>query len=105
MMEFDIAKTLQDVSGQVMSEMGEVGSTFAGELGKAFADKEQSLIELSTAYLQGELDESELKQELEREQKVIEAQLITLEIAAKAAIQKAVNGVMNGLTATLKSAL
>ncbi|WP_155730960.1 hypothetical protein [Pseudoalteromonas luteoviolacea] len=105
MMEFDIAKTLQDVSGQVMSEMGEIGSTFAGELGKAFADKEQSLIELSTAYLQGELDESELKQELEREQKVIEAQLITLEIAAKAAIQKAVNGVMNGLTATLKSAL
>ncbi|KZN53553.1 hypothetical protein N474_21065 [Pseudoalteromonas luteoviolacea CPMOR-2] len=104
-MEFDIAKTLQDVSGQVMSEMGEIGSTFAGELGKAFADKEQSLIELSTAYLQGELDESELKQELEREQKVIEAQLITLEIAAKAAIQKAVNGVMNGLTATLKSAL
>ncbi|KZN38770.1 hypothetical protein N475_15340 [Pseudoalteromonas luteoviolacea DSM 6061] len=104
-MEFDIAKTLQNVSGQVMSEMGEVGNTFAGELGKAFADKEQSLTELSTAYLQGELNEDELKQELEREQKVIEAQLITLEIAAKAAIQKAVNGVMNGLTATLKSAL
>ena len=104
-MEFDIAKTLQDVSGQVMSDMGEAGSSFAGELGKAFAEKEQSLAELSNAYLQGELDEDDLKFELAREQKVIEAQLITLEIAAKAAIQKAVNSVMEGLTSTLKGAL
>ncbi|KZN46979.1 hypothetical protein [Pseudoalteromonas luteoviolacea] len=104
-MEFDIAKTLQDVSGQVMGELGEVGSAFAGELGKAFAEKQQSIAELSSAFLSGEIDEAELKQELAREQKVIEAQLITLEIAATAAIQKAVNGVVDGLVSTLKGAL
>ncbi|MBQ4813113.1 hypothetical protein J8M20_17255 [Pseudoalteromonas luteoviolacea] len=105
MMEFDVAKTLQDISGQVVGELGDAGSAFAGELGKAFAEKQQSLAELSDAYLSGELDETELKQELAREQKVIEAQLFTLEIAAKAAIQKAVNGVMDGFVSTLKGAL
>ncbi|MBQ4852875.1 hypothetical protein [Pseudoalteromonas sp. MMG012] len=53
--------------------------------------------------LDGELTEEELEVELERERKILEVELITLEIMCKATIQKAINAAFTHLSAAIRA--
>ena len=55
--------------------------------------------------LSGEISEDEFNEEVEREKKVIEAGLLTLEIMTKAMAQKAVNFAINVFVKAVKLAI
>lgn len=67
--------------------------------------RQKSMEELQEALASGDIDEEELKEELEREKLVIETEMITQQIAAKAAIQKAINEAMDVFYKAVKTAL
>ncbi|ADZ91879.1 hypothetical protein [Marinomonas mediterranea] len=60
--------------------------------------REASMNELIAARESGELSLSEFENELERERKVIEAEMLSQQIATKSVIQNAVNKVFHTLT-------
>ncbi|MBQ4839333.1 MULTISPECIES: hypothetical protein [Pseudoalteromonas] len=104
-MGLNIASTLQNAVSQATGELGESGGAIADGLAKIVAQKQESLTQLSNALLQGEISETEFAEEIKRESLVIEAELVSIEIAGKAAIQKAVNGFVNTLVGTITKAV
>ncbi len=68
-------------------------------------NEREALEELAQARLSGEISEDEFNEEVEREKKVIEAGLLTLEIMTKAMAQKAVNFAINVFVKAVKLAI
>jgi hypothetical protein len=77
-------------------------STYA----KTVMEKEKiSLQELAQARLDGEISEQEFNDEVEREKKVLQAELLTLKIMGKAMAQKAINAAMGVFINAIKVAI
>jgi len=68
------------------------------------AEKE-SLRELGEARLKNEIDDTVFNRELEREKKVVEAELLTIQIMTKALAQKAVNEALDIFVKAVKAAV
>jgi len=65
-------------------------------LSKEILDTErESLRELGDARLRNEIDDAVFNREIEREKKVVEAELLTIKIMTKASSQKAVNAAID----------
>ena len=58
-------------------------------------NEKDSLKELAEARKEGEISDAEFDRELKREKKVVEAELLTVQIITKAAAQKAVNAAID----------
>jgi hypothetical protein len=104
-MSFDINTVLGDmvdsVKGIVADDAGKIG----GYAKTIMENEKESLEELAKARLFGEISEDELKEEIEREKMVVEAELLTLEIMTKATAQRAVNAAMEIFVKAIKVAL
>ena len=81
--------------------MGDETGTAGQSVIRVLQNNKDSLAELIEARASGDIDQDEFESELAREKLVMEAELITLEILARSAVQKAMNAAMD----TLKSAL
>lgn len=81
-------KTLSESTQQVLLE---------DALSSAVKHYEIDLNELLKAFQAGQLTREELDLELERERKLIEVEMLTWQIAAKAEIQKAVRAFLEAL--------
>lgn len=100
-MSLDISSLFSDMAQSAARELkGEV-SDASQEFLKVLQINRASISELVEARASGDLDQQEFESELAREKMVMEAELITLDIMAKSAVQKAMNAAMD----TLKSAL
>jgi hypothetical protein len=86
-----------------MLEQG--GGEFSGALMKIIGQQDNPIFVLTQALKDGELTAEEFKDEIEREKKVLEAQLITLEIIAVSEVQKALNSALSALTSAATAGL
>jgi hypothetical protein len=64
-----------------------------------------SLSELVTARAMGDIDDEEFESEIEREKQLLEVELLTLQIIAKASVQKAINAAMDVLKDSIRLAI
>jgi hypothetical protein len=104
-MSFDIGAVLGDMADAVRNAVSD-DSGKVGEYAKRVMENErEALEELAQAGLSGEISEDEFNEEVEREKKVIEAGLLTLEIMTKAMAQKAVNSAIDVFVKAVKLAI
>ena len=88
-------------NSEVADSVGDI-RTFAKEV---FKRKEESLKELALARAANEIDDEIFNMEIEREKKVVEAELLTMQIMTKASAQKAVNAALDIFAASVRAAL
>lgn len=104
-MSFDIEAVLKDmvsaIDDAVKDELGDIKS-YASAI---VENEKNALEELGLARIAGEIDDETYKRELEREKKVIETELLTIEIMKDAAAQKAVNAAINTFTSAIAMAM
>jgi hypothetical protein len=67
--------------------------------------EKESLKELGEAKLRGDIDQAVFDREIEREKKVVEAELLTIKIMTKALAQKAVNAAIEVFVKAVKAAI
>ncbi len=68
-------------------------------------DEKDALQDIADARLRGEINDDELKSQLDDEQKTLEAALLVCQIKAKAMVQKAVNAAAKVFTGAVGAAL
>ncbi len=91
----------KDMLDTALNVVGDEAQQMSGPLQRALNAQKASIQALAEAKLNGEISESEFIAELEREKAILEVELITLEIIAKATVQKAINAAMSCLTSAL----
>jgi hypothetical protein len=104
-MSFDIEAVAKDMAAamkkNLMEDLGNME-----DYGKQILENEKESLELiSQERLAGRWSEEKFNQELEREKKVLETELLTITIMTKAAAQKAINAAMAVFTNAINSAL
>jgi len=104
-MGFDINTVLNDMAKAIKDEV----KVNIGDI-KEYADKileneKESLEELGQARVSGEIDDETFEREVEREKKVVEAELLTIRIMTKALAQKAVNAAIDVFVKAVKLAI
>ncbi len=100
-MSINISSLFNDMAQSAANVLGDEAGAASQSIMQVLQNNKDSMAELIEARANGDLDQDEFESELEREKLVMEAELITLEIMAKSAVQKAMNAAMD----TLKSAL
>jgi hypothetical protein len=94
-MSFDIEGTIEDmvsaVSGVISGEWPEVKDCVK----QALEDEKEALEEIAKARINGEIDDEDMKSQLEDEKVALEAALLACQVKAKAAAQKAVNAAVD----------
>lgn len=103
-MSIDFNSVFDDMVKSAGNAVEEGKEQFSEEMKKALLSNQVAIEELSQALMNGDIDQSEFEQELEREKQVLEAQLLGLEIQTKSQIQKAINAAMQVLTSAVTSA-
>lgn len=99
--------------GNLFKEMATTaGATLQDESGNISADilsvldkNKESIAELVVARSNGDINEEDFNIELQREKAILEAEMISLEIVSKSAVQKALNAAMDTLTNAVKMAI
>ena len=104
-MSFDIEAVLKDMvtamKKEIVDDLGDIE-----EYGKEILENEKESLELiGQERLAGRWSEEKFDDELEREKKVMEAELLTIQIMTKAAAQKAINAAIEVFVNTVKAAL
>lgn len=104
-MSFDIGAVLGDMADAVINVVSDDSGKVDEYAKRIMENEREALEELAQARLSGEISEDEFNEEVEREKKVIEAGLLTLEIMTKAMAQKAVNFAINVFVKAVKLAI
>jgi len=71
-------------------------------LKQIFENEKEALKVLAEARLTGEISDKEFQNEIKREKKVLEAEILTISIMTKAVAQKAINAAMKVLMDAVK---
>lgn len=97
-----ISSLFNDVATSAADTLEQGGGEFSAALLKIIGQQDNPIYVLTQALKEGELSQQEFEGELERERKVLEAQLVTLEIIALSEVQKALNAALSSLTSAVK---
>jgi hypothetical protein len=105
MMSFDIEVVLKDMATamkkEIVDDLGDIE-----EYGKEILENEKESLELiGQERLAGRWSEEKFNQEIEREKKVMETELLAIQIMTKAAAQKAINAGIGVFVSAVKAAL
>jgi hypothetical protein len=104
-MSFNIETVLKDMGvaakKTLEKDLGEI-EDFSKEI---LEEEEESLELIAKERVAGRWSEEKFNRELGREKKVIEAELLTIEIMTKAAAQRAVNAAIEVFVKAVKAAL
>ena len=104
-MGFDVEDVLGRMADAINDEVvGSVGD-IKDYAKKIMKNEEDSLRELALARVSGEIDDEILEMEMEREKKVVEAELLTMQIMTKALAQRAVNAAIDVFHTAVKAAI
>lgn len=104
-MSFDIELVLKDMAAamknEIVDDLGDIE-----EYGKTILENEKESLELiGQERLAGRWNEEKFNEEIEREKKVMETELLTIQIMTKAAAQKAINAAIAVFVNAVKGAL
>jgi len=101
-MSFDINSVLNSMKNAAVDAVkDDIGST-ADFLKKIFENEKDALEVLAEARITGEITDKEFQNELEREKKVFEVEMLTISIMTKAIAQKAANAAIEVLENAVK---
>jgi len=104
-MSFDIGAVLKDMGAAAKKtlekDLGDIGDFWK----EILEDEKESLELIGQERVAGRWNEEKFNKELAREKKVIEAELLTIEIMTKAAAQRAVNAVIDVFVKAVKATL
>jgi hypothetical protein len=103
-MSFDIEQVLKDMTGAITDAVKAGTGDISAAVQQILDTEKASLQELGEARLKGEIDDTVFDREIEREKKVVEAELLTIEIMTKALAQKAVNAAIDVFVKAVKAA-
>ena len=104
-MSLDIGNVFKEMASSAGETLQEEGAGLGNDFLDVLDNNKDTLSELIDARVNGDIDEEEFATEMEREKLVLEAEMLTLEIASKAAIQKAMNAAMDTLSGAIALAL
>lgn len=104
-MSLDINAVIKSMGNAAADILKENLNDIPPYLKDIFENKKETLKILAEARLSGVISEKEFNNELKREKKVLEAEMLTISIISKAAAQKAVNAAINVLTDAVKLAV
>jgi tRNA A-37 threonylcarbamoyl transferase component Bud32 len=105
MMSFDIRAVVKDM-GAAMKETLEEDLGELEDFGKEILENEKESLEaIGKERVAGRWSKEKFDKELEREKKVIEVGLLTIQIMTKAAAQRAVNAAIEVFVKAVKAAL
>lgn len=104
-MSFDIDST---VDGMLAAVSGVISGEWQGVkacVEKAFADEKDALADIADARVTGDIDDEDMKSQLEDEKIVLEAALLACRVKAKVMAQNAANAAIDSLKAAIQAAL
>ncbi|NQZ11232.1 MAG: hypothetical protein HRT35_29115 [Algicola sp.] len=101
-MNFDINSAISEMAGAMQGSVGKGVADIAIAANTALSNQKEALAALAEALQQGDLDEAEFAQELQREMLVVETQMLTVTVIGKAAVQKALQAAIGTLTSLIK---
>lgn len=104
-MSIDINLLVRDMGRAALDEVTENAGEIAEYMNQILSEEKASLEELYKGYTAGYIDEQGLERELNREQKILEAKLLTTKVMKKASAQKAINAAINTFKNTVKAIL
>lgn len=104
-MSIDLSNLFSDMAQSASGALEEGGEAVSQQMQAVLENNKESIAELIQARQNGDLNNEEFEVEMEREKQVMEAELISLEIMAKSAIQKAMNAAMDTLKSTVAAAI
>ncbi len=104
-MKFDIGEVLKDMAVAAKNATKEDVNDMEKYAGQILEEEKDSLQELATARMLNEIDDAVFDREVEREKKVVETQLLTIQIMTKALAQKAVNAALDVFAKAVKTAI
>lgn len=101
-MSFDISESIGQMASAMEQSVGQDISVGAGQIAsfaaQALSKQKESLAELAQARLENELDQDEFEEELQREMLIVETEMLTADVMAKAAVQKAIQAAITVLS-------
>ena len=104
-MSFDIEQVITEMTNAVGATVKKGTSDIRNAVREILENEKQSLRELGEARARDDIDDAVFQRELEREKKVVEAELLAIEIMTKAMAQKAVNAAMDVFANAVRTAL
>jgi hypothetical protein len=104
-MSFDINEVLKNMTEAIRKAVKDDVGNIDQYASRILDNEKDSLKELSLAKLSGEINDEVFEREIEREKKVLEAELLTIQIMTKSLAQKAVNAAIDVFVSAIKVAL
>ncbi len=104
-MSFDISSILGDMAGAIKNVVKQGAGNIKQYANQILEKEKDSLEKLGLARLAGEIDDEIFTREIEREKKVVEAELLTIQIMTKALAQKAANAAINVFAKAVEAAI
>lgn len=104
-MVFDIGKVLNDMVEAIRNAVKEDVGDIKQYANQILENEKDSLEKLGLARLSGEIDDEVFEREIKREKKVVEAELLTIQIMTKVLAQKAVNAAIDVFVKAVRAAL
>lgn len=104
-MSFNIEEVLKDMADAISNAVKEGTGDIKASSKEILDSEKESLKELGEAKLRGDINQEVFDREIEREKKVVEAELLTIKIMTKALAQKAVNAAIDVFVKAVKAAI
>lgn len=104
-MSLDMDKTISDMGSAAAVVLGKEWGKVKECVEKALADEKEALTAIAGARIAGEINDAEMKAQIEDEKVALKAALLVCKVKAKMTVQKTVNAAMNVLQSAVQAAL
>ena len=104
-MAFEVKTTLNDMLAAMEKVLAGEWPKIRSCMTKALEDEAEALKDIAEARLKGEIDEDEMKSELDDEKLALKAALLACQVQAKVAAEQAANAAIQVLADAIKAAL
>lgn len=104
-MKFDIEAVLKDMAEAVKNATKDDVADAKQYASQILENEKDALAELSAARITCQIDDATFEREVEREKKVVETELLAIQIMTKALTQKAVNAAIDVFVKAVKAAI
>ncbi len=104
-MAFDSSATLKDMLAAAEGVIGAGWPKIRACADRALREQEDALKEICALRVQGDIDEDEMRSEIEDEKKTFAAALLACEVKAKATAQRAANAAFAVLEKAIRACL
>lgn len=104
-MAFNIETTIEDMAGAISGVMAGEWGGIKDCVQQALKEEKEALADIADARVAGDINDAEMKSQLEDEKVALEAALLACRVKAKVAAQNAANAAIDVLKSAIKAAL